>query len=375
MSSARWDPFRGQFGYLGSWGSTQEGKLRQWMATPEGGMGKPSEIVKTTVGIPKGRPGTRIPGLGHERYRSDPGAGFGMNILQQGKFHATPWEFGKAYVNPKIQHLTKDPLSEMATIRDYGSAADPTKAYAFSRLSEEFIPEGVSPSEAIVADDYDIAGDMQLAEEAKVEAKDAYDYDVEQSDIAIEVAEEARDLAKKEFAKGRILTTEKAVPEYQRAEAVKAATGMAYSAPAERTAGQGMHDIEKQLTQLQTKDFQSEREMKDEIDRIEAERYGHGGIEDRWLTAQKDYERSLMDASALAEEGIGVIDDKLGQMWSAYETGYDQPGLTNLGYFGKSKADIGEFGEVEAIAEKAKIFASNLGADAESRLSLLSQEG
>ena len=110
MSSARWKPEQGQWGWFGSHGGSREGKLRRWLGDQPGGMA--SKMAPGTTGIEQSRAFKPIQGLGPEKYYSRPSVSSRWNIFSGGNYHATPWAFGKHYVDPKVKHLTRDPLGK-----------------------------------------------------------------------------------------------------------------------------------------------------------------------------------------------------------------------------------------------------------------------
>ena len=360
MGRARFDPFRGQFGWAGSYGGGQETKLRDWVGGTREGRADPR--AKKTAGIPLDKAGKPIENLGPERYWSEGDTSWKWNIVRpKDRTDVTPGGFQKHYVDPQVKSLTREPLSQIATVREPGTQSEGS---SFTRLGESDLPGGFREEfgdiAAIIPEGQDISSLISESKTIKDLAEKKYGEDILTLEGEEESAEKARRLGKAALTKGRYALESEGGTAYQQGEARRASTGMAYSSPAEMSSSKESDAIERQMAAYSTKDILGKDKYEEELSRIEGARYGAGGVEDTWKLAQESYSSSLSDAYELADEGITEIETRMGDIFSAYEGGLGQPGLKGIGFYGKGEGGISEYGKAESTAEKAKAFAGKL---------------
>ena len=325
MSNAVWHPSSGQWGIFGSAGSSRVGKIRRAVETA-GHRGDPHSDIEAPFsgGTAKGElPTTLGSGMGFfskQSGRPIPGAPVvDEYITSEGPF--------KQWYNKYREFAVTKPIEEMTGTDSAGEFVE-----ASSELTALAGPDwagktGYLAKDSGIGSGYTSATtELNIAETAREKAK-------KDLDVAEQAEKEKYLGAKEDISRARIEVggeaTERAFSE---SEAVKAATGMSYSAPAEKAAGRPMGEVQRTMSELALKEQEAKTAMESNIEEIEGER---DVVETDWLSAQNTYASALdelFNQSTTAVQGLqNQLDLLIGAHRTAEATTGDPTAFRNIG--------------------------------------------
>jgi len=326
MSSARWRPSKGSYGFFTSEGS-QVGKLRRYL--DEHGEGKrgvmPGTMPAGNIAEVSGQP---IPGLGSRPL-----------YQRQGK-RMNPTSFEEAWYKPMRQFSVGDVYDEWAGIDTEGGK--------FTYATPQQTEEDILPKEG------DVGMLLEQAELAKTTAEEEYTTAIEGLDIEEQESRGEFGVGQKDIAQARKEAARGAETEYEAADIQAAQTGMAYSAPAEeayeleQTEGT-MASIAAGEEKLRTGHLKTLRD-------IEGKR---GEAEVTWEGAQEQYDLDIYNAYSAATDALDNILEDLETVYSQHrDTGGFETGLRGIkGMFQEAKTELPGYSGVESRYEKARTYA------------------
>ena len=217
-------------------------------------------------------------------------------------------------------------------------------------------------------------------------ANTEYEREKERIDLAEETAEDIKDEAFKDARIARQEALSGRVPEYERARAGIASTGMAYSAPAERNLEAVQEEGVSDLAGISRQKSEAVDTFKKTLSDLEGERsIADEDMELARRTFATDFASMMQDSQAA---GLDLISQArtLGEKWGEYgESTMGHGGLKNLrrkhgevpygerrggggiggsgGYFQEDMSVVPELGMLTDLVTEADTFAQQLGSD------------
>ena len=325
MSNAAWRPAQGSWGMFGTAGSSRIGKIRRAVETAGHGGDPHSDIeAPFSGGAAKGELPTTL-GSGLDFFSKQSGRAIpGAPTVDEYTRSEAPF---KQWYDKYRKFAVTDPIEEMTGTDSAGEFVE-----ASSELTALAGPDWAGKTGYLAKDSGIGSGYTSATTELNI-AETAREKAIKDLDAAEQAEKEKYLGAKEDISRARMEVggeaTERAFSE---SEAVKAATGMSYSAPAERAAGRPIGEVQRTMSELALKEQEAKTAMESNIEEIEGER---DVVETDWLSAQNTYATALDDLfnkSTTAVQGLdNMLEGLLDAHSSAKATTGDPTAFRNIG--------------------------------------------
>tara|TARA_R100000808_G_scaffold13572_1_gene32804 strand:+ start:7749 stop:8846 length:1098 start_codon:yes stop_codon:yes gene_type:complete len=336
MSGAQWRPSKGSWGWFGTAGSSEIGKLRRALHEEGGGAAPTVFGEHPTLDVAY----ADVQGLGGRKTR-----------IQSVD---TVSKFKKSWYNPVVKQATTDPLTAMSGID--------TDDGRFTKYTGGDVGTGVAAADRLLPmleGGESIDEKLAAVEDAKLKAEQAHFDEMATLDIAEKESKQAFTVGQREVGQQRKTVARGAEEEYAQAEATTGATGMAFSGAAQR--GFDLEQSGEAMRQTGVSESELRRGYRSEQTKIEGKRTAADKALGEAVETYHGDIQAIYDAADTALDDIttdltGIMDAHRG-----LGTTMGIPSLEGLsGMFREGKSSFTGYGATETNIGLAETFAQKM---------------